>query len=210
MGELVPPPTLLCSVLLPSRGRVAGLRKAVESIFRAVSQPLRVEVIIRVDNDDEESIIAARCLEARWSPEWPIRVVVGSRILGWKTLNLLYTEMAFLAKGQWLWIFNDDCYVESGTWDDRLAEIPTTGFIVQAQGDRNGQSLYEFHEGGPFPLVPNQSWYTYERQAIGDPADIWLDYVLRKQMGWATRFLDGVIVHHERASDPELQEHRRL
>jgi hypothetical protein len=164
------------------------------------------EILVRMDNDDTSVV-----------PILPpnARVIWGDRLKGYKTLNLIYTELAAIAKGKWLWIYNDDCYVQGVGWDTCLAEIPTEGFIVQPETDQNGGSAYTRTEGGPFPIVPNGSWAWHDNPierhwAIGDPVDTWLDDVLRKQRWWKTAWLAGITNVHERPSDEELARHRAL
>ena len=43
------------SVLLPSRKRLVGLQKAIDSLAETVSDKRNVEVIVKLDHDDTES-----------------------------------------------------------------------------------------------------------------------------------------------------------
>jgi hypothetical protein len=196
---------MLCSVLLPSRARPEGLLRAVRSLYDCAADPTSFEILVRLDDDDLMIV-----------PVLPpnARVIWGDRLRGYRTLNLVYSELASVARGDWVWIFNDDCYVTGERWDEKLAGIGD-GFIVQPEIDQNGGSSYHRHEGGPFPCVPNNSWAWHadplqRHWAIGDPVDIWLDDVLRKQRGWKTAWLPGITIVHERPSDEELAKHRAL
>lgn len=198
---------MLCSVLIPTRKRRERLWQSVTSIIGATDDWTRVEIITRVDIDDWGGY------EKMWrdNDRVNVHVLPGSRLNGFKSLHVMYQEMAEVARGKYLLIWNDDAVMEGDTgWDTKLAAIPDGDFIIQCGIMGNGGSTYHNVEGAPFPIVRNRAWYTYETQCLGDPVDVWLDDVLRKQRGFTTKFLEGVRFQHNRDDDAALAEHRRL
>lgn len=197
--------TKLCSVLIPTRARPDRLRRAVESISDTVTDPMRVEVILRVDHDDPH-LDAALAL----SFDGTITTKVGDRRQGYASMHEFYDELAGAAAGRWIFIMNDDAFVIGKGWDEDLAKVPIDGVIVQPEIYQLGESLYPFCEGGAFPMVPNGCWHYYGWQGLRDPVDTQLDQLLRVQHGWRTAFLPGMCVVHERDPDHVLAEHRRM
>lgn len=222
----------LCSILIPSRRRLRGLRKTLDSIAAATHDPNAIEVLIRFDHDDTDWILDGGenpdaalgrdgshklydGVEDRWA-RWPfeIEVNVGSRMRGFASLNVMYQELSEIAAGDFIFILNDDAHIATmspdGTkWDRKLADFPPNGdYLIHFERVWNNQCHYDFVEGGPFPIVRNRGWYTYETQCLGDPVDTWLDKILVHQRGWTSAFLTGCQVFHDRNED-EIKEHRK-
>lgn len=203
---------MLCSVLIPSRGRPDRLRRTLQSI-RDTSSATDVEILVRLDDDDRPSLDSVDQLIR----EHRALVLVGSRRRGYDSLGEFYGELAQVARGEWIWIMNDDAHVTgptadtSGTWDADLRTIPTTGKIVQPECYQLNQSKYWSSEGGAFPIVPNRCWERLGEVLFGGPSwDTWLDQMLRARNGWTTRFLPGISVVHERDGDDVLARHREI
>ena len=139
-----------------------------------------------------------------------VRVVVGPRLKGYMSLSGFYDELTAIATSPWIWIGNDDAYIDGHGWDEQLAATPTNGFIVQPELYRWNASGYRWCEGGAFPAVPNQSWRLFGHEAIGTPINTWFDVVLRRQNGWKTHFLKGITAVHLRDTETQLVEHRKI
>jgi hypothetical protein len=194
----------ICSILIPSRARPAGLWRAVRAA-QATAKLGAPEILARLDDDDDATLAIASALEADG-----VRVVVGPRLKGYLSLSGFYDELAAIATSPWIWIGNDDAYIDGHGWDEQLAATPTNGFIVQPELYRWNTSGYQWCEGGAFPAVPNQSWRLFGHEAIGTPIDTWFDVVLRRQNGWKTHFLKGVTAVHLRDTETQLVEHRKI
>lgn len=192
---------MLISVLIPSRARPERLQKTLESLWATVDDPSRVEVLVRFDLDD----VAASPANMTNLLHLPYKVMWGHRMRGYASLNLMYTELAEVAQGKYVMIMNDDCTFETKGWDTALAAIEDGNNIIQFD-----TLEYGCYEGGPFPIVHNQEWKKFGMPAIADPADTQLDYLLRKQNGYTTRWLMGYYLKHDRDNDELLAEHRKL
>ena len=107
----------LVSILIPSRGRPEYLKHAVASCFETVDDRKNVEVLIRCDEDDKETIDVAIRLQQFFGLSW----YCGPRKLGYLSLPEYFNSLLPQAKGDWLILFNDDaCFTQKG-WDTALA-----------------------------------------------------------------------------------------
>ena len=194
-----------CAVLIPSRARPDRLHKTMQSIFASVKDVNNIEVILRFDDDDSDTIL--RLEEFQQYPE--TTVMIGPRKTGWASLNLFYEEMAAVAKSKWIWIMNDDAVFEGNDWDEKLAQVPTEGYLVQPEIYQLGRSRYQNAHGGAFPCMPNLCWKKWI-EIIPDPIDTKIDEILRVENGWQSHFLSGIGVVHDRDNDEELAMHRQL
>lgn len=192
---------MLVSILLPTRKRVDRLIKSVNSFYATARIKDRFDIHLKIDDDDDET----QSVEFN-GPK--VIKHVSPRGNGWKDFNLWIGDMASQADGEWVWMWNDDCIIETENWDDMLKEVPTHGYIVQPRTHRLGHSCYVNHEGGPFPVVPNQCWKYFGAEKFPDPPDTGIDNLLRLENGWKTWFID-VAFHHDRDDDTQLEKHRK-
>lgn len=196
---------MIVSFLCPSRARPQRLAKTIDSIFDTATVPGDVEVLVKLDDDDP--------MLAEYQPvvgRSGVKAVTSPRENGYSSLAKFYTELAQRARGEWIWIMNDDAYLVGEGWDVQLAALPTDGIIVQPQIYQLGLGAYPECEGGAFPVVPRVVWERFGHAAAQEPIDTWLDQLLRFEHGWTTRFLAGITVVHDRDRDEVLAEHRRL
>ena len=97
------------SVFLNSRGRPQLLENAINSIYNNCSYANSIEMLVRVDRDDKETI---HTLNQQEHPN--LNYFVGDRP------NNLQAELNQLAKqsvGDWLFVFNDDVQMLTQNWD---------------------------------------------------------------------------------------------
>ena len=194
---------MICSILLPTRGRPERLKECVRSLASCGSTG-EFDVLFAVDDDDMESARAASYM----SDLLPNFTVFQSpRGRGWHDLNLRYSYLADQSAAQWVWMMNDDCLVSGGDWVSLLKNYPTTGFIIHPEFHRLGKSVYQRDETGAFPIVPNQCWKMFGFETIGDPPDKFLNEICRDR-GWRTGFLDGIEISHQRIADDTLPAER--
>ena len=104
------------SILLPTRGRVEGLRRALHSMAATARRPERLEVLLGVDSDDVETLNYV--MDGK-SP-LPVHLVAGPRQA---TLGMLWNAMAGSATGGIIQWMADDFVIEGRFWDDDLRAI---------------------------------------------------------------------------------------
>jgi hypothetical protein len=200
---------MTCSFLIPSRGRYDRLEHSIASI-RANSKDS--EILVRLDDCDPGAGAFAVA-----HPE--LRVIIGPRqigeLYGYGALHLMYDELAQDATGAWLWMWNDDCFleVEEGVdWEAQLRSFYTPA-IVHPQWHQLGGSGYQWDMRSAFPCVPSSQW-SIEDWGEGMPEgwssgmDGWLIH-RGKSRGWKPQFLDGVTNNHQRDTPEQLIEHRK-
>ena len=188
--------------MIPSRKRVSKLLATLAQLTASESGT-DYEVLIRIDEDDSESVKAKDALEEFWNTH----VTVGPR-LGYAALDLgYYSGMEEIAKSPWVWIAGDDMLVY-GDWLGELRKVPLTGFIVQPEISRLGGSTYPRAEAQAFPIFPRFCWKKYHHE-FPRPFDTQGDRLLKKN-GWKTWFLEGVTMWHDRPSEAEIREHRKM
>ena len=209
--------SIICSILIPSRGRPERLKKTIRSV-RDTDPDGNSEILVRFDDDDTASLAIKAELEASG-----VIVLVGPRRCGYPSIGEFYAELAQNAAAPWIWIMNDDAHIRHVTdspnqpdgtgvpWAKQLLQLPLTGVIAQPECYQLGGSKYWGSNGGAFPLVPNGCWSRLGASFLaGAAVDTWLDQLLRVTHGWRSHFLAGVAVVHERDSDDVLAQHRRV
>lgn len=115
----------LISILLPSRGRPDQLNDLLESIYSTVAHKRFIEVIVRLDRDDNSDY---------WNKiTHPVTFLRGERRL----LSELWNECATEASGEILMHCGDDIRFRTPGWDmqvrEAFAAVPDR--IVLVQGD---------------------------------------------------------------------------
>lgn len=123
----------LVSFLLPSRTQpgkahtAATLLKSLESITANGTNTNAYEVLIRFDADDTESIDLIPRIHEIFAPTVAkVKIIVGPR-RGYEGLHCYYNELAAIATGELLFLWNDDleiCPVRSpSAVPDGLLEV---------------------------------------------------------------------------------------
>lgn len=115
---------MLCSFLLPSRGRPDGLLAAIRSINDTATRLDSVELLVKFDKDDDVSL--SRMAELKDAANFRVRFIVHDRLGGYVHLHIFVSQMAEMSMGRWLWLFNDDATVGTKGWDDRLWSLDKT------------------------------------------------------------------------------------
>lgn len=197
--------TPVCSILIPTRGRVERLTKTIAS-FMATASQCDYEILLRVDSDDADLFRYFELLKTHQN----IRILEGSRGRGWPDNHLFFTELAKIAVAPWCWNFNDDATVEGQGWVEQLKAIPTIGTIVQPETHKLNTSVYHNNQSGPFPIVPTRVWEKFGYMTCPFPQDTALDQILRVNNRWETVYLKGITVWHERDNDSRLMDVRKI
>jgi len=113
----------LVSVLLPSRGRPAGLFNAVSSLIARCDNPESIEILIRLDDDDTESQRAVEYMSGVFGDTTSIRAIIGPRGDGYIALHKFVEELCAVAHGDFLLLFNDDVLMDTNGWDTELGRF---------------------------------------------------------------------------------------
>lgn len=109
----------LVSILIPTRKRKVLLFQTMEFLWN-LSLGKSLEFILRIDDDDTDTLHAVERLDKRVS----CKALVGPRGRGYLDIHLYLDQMARVAEGLWLLIYGDDCEMATYGWDQNLAIIP--------------------------------------------------------------------------------------
>ena len=153
----------LVSVLIKSRNRPEQLANCVQSILDTVDDMSRIEIILRIDNDDYNTWSKIDLIpDMVGDKHVPLRILKGPRFGGyvdiWKMDNQLHDE----AVGEFQFHINDDAVVESKGWDSVIAEYVGHVCILKPSylmHDNHGNTLTgeDFpHQENIFPVIHSE------------------------------------------------------
>lgn len=111
----------LVSILIPTRGRPAHLRQAIDSVHSLARNKTHLEYVFRCDTDDTETIATVDWL----CSILPCKKIVKPRGNGYHDMHHMVNDMATIAEGDWLFLFNDDARFKMQDWDQLLLTIGT-------------------------------------------------------------------------------------
>jgi hypothetical protein len=101
----------VCSVLIATRGRVAKLEETIGAFFEMAREPDKVEMIVRVHDDDPETLEWSRKRDQH------IRVVIGDTEQGYGSIDHFTNCMAAVSNGDWLFPSSDEFKMLTQDWD---------------------------------------------------------------------------------------------
>jgi hypothetical protein len=164
-------PGPLISVIFPSRGRPTALERAVRSCLEKAQDPRRLEFCLKADDDDAATQERALQLQAGGLP---VQVLVSPRGAGYWDMHLWLDALAKLAKGDWLFVFNDDAEMVEQGWDQKLYDgVPLHGY----PGVQDVCLIVPWGDPGFFFL--RRRTYELLGHVSGDPcADTWIAAVM--------------------------------
>lgn len=150
----------MISVLLPTRKRLDLLQKSVDSLAKnAVGE---FEIMIRIDDDDEVSLS---------TPDNVLVTVIKAPRVGWGKNHEMYNELASMASGDWMMLWNDDFQMLTPRWDE---------IIERSINSTNGIVAIEFSkELNIAPVVSRKYYETIGHMAKDPHVDTWIQYVSR-------------------------------
>lgn len=190
----------LISILLPARGRPQQLRKSLDSLISLAYRPRDIEFLVKVDEDDVETLRTAEDIgRVMISMGIQFQLCVGPRGRGYYDIHLWLNEMIKISKGDWLFSWSDDVYMQTQGWDGFLISPNVGGNPV---GLRDGIFMYMIAN----PARPqNHEFFALRREvfdvlghvSLDCHADTWLGSVMK--IIERSAFVD-IQVHHDNDS----------
>jgi glycosyltransferase involved in cell wall biosynthesis len=181
----------LVTILMPTINPIDWLRLALDSIKNTASDYSQVEVLLRVDDDNQSRIDDLPKLVA----DYGIKYVIGPRYRGYHDMHQFVSDLLTKATGDWVWLFDDDAWI-NGKWQEQLALIPCNplaGPIVKVEKYCLGPSEYR-NDAGPVGLIIPR--ITAKALKIHSPVDqVWHNQLMA--MNWKIHFLEGASYCHE-------------
>lgn len=176
----------LVSILIISRNRFDSLLEATDSIVKNTKDLKRVEIVLRFDEDDDNSLSRLKELP---QDKIDINIIIGKR-WGYEKLYEYVNEICKKAKGEFLAWFNDDCVIESKNWDDIIAEY--TNKIVCLDPNHKGTG-----SGNIFPIISKKVFEILGHWALSQQVDTW-QMVVGNKSGISIKRNDLVFIHNRK------------
>lgn len=176
----------LASILIPTRNRFDSLLKAVNSIIEKTNKLDRIEILIRFDEDDENSLSRVEELP---TDKVSINIITGKRHK-YEFLHKYVNEMCAETKGEFIVWFNDDCIIETQGWDNIIAEY--TGKIVCFYPNNKGTG-----SGNIFPIISRKIYEIIGHFSQSQQVDTW-QAVVGKRAGIEVKLDKMVFIHNRK------------
>lgn len=192
----------LITVMIPTRKRVGKLIATLDQLTASATSR-SYEVVVRIDEDDHETIAAIQKIESHPLTE----ARIGPRF-GYARLDSCYfAGMEDRSRTEWVWVGGDDMLVY-GDWITELRKVPKTGFIVQPEISKLRTSVYPRAVGQAFPIFPRFCWKQFASEFPRPFDSVGSELLIAN--GWKTWFLEGVTMWHDREPDEVIAEHRKM
>jgi len=104
------------------------LKRALESLYSKCSKPEAIEVILRIDEDDLETIDFVKTLSYS-----NLKTIIGDRLGGYASIHLFTNEMCKIAQGKLIFCYSDDSEMLTDNWDNYLYPYLNTICILKLQ-----------------------------------------------------------------------------
>ena len=151
----------LVSILLPSRKRFDALLKSVKSLYDKAGNPESIELLLRFDEDDLESITRIKEIDEITTN---YQYIIGQRYGGYFSLDKFVNELCKISQGDFLLLWNDDALMMNYNWDGVISLYE--GETVCLQMDNN-------HFPYIFPII-SRDIYEALGYFSGFPCDTWI------------------------------------
>lgn len=167
----------LASIILPTRGRVKWFLECVDSMWSLAKDQHRLELVVKADWDDKETIQTALNL----STKIPVRLMITPRGKGYMELHQMVNELSALARGDWLFIWNDDARMLTQDWDEVLAEADPSK-VPGWKGSQDvclfAPTVVEREASWEFPILRRKVFQILGRFSMTYSNDSWIYWVM--------------------------------
>lgn len=180
------------SIMLPTRGRIEGLTTIVGQLDENCADPSRVELLLKLDMDDEEVV---KFVIKNLRPRFQVNAIVSDRRRGFDDLNCYMDELYQISRGDLLVFMTDDQYCETPNWDAIIA--PYASNPLQALNPQHRDV------GGYLSPILHRHLADLAGHTGKMPADVFWEFVHDRVLGGIFLQLDGhaaplVVFRHER------------
>lgn len=162
--------TKLVSIILPSRKRPHRLLNSLDSLYATANNPEDLEVVIRFDDDDPESLEVMPVLRSMGA-----KVLVGSRYKGYASLHVFTNECAEECVGKWFFLWGDDAIMTTKGWDDVIRATKYKLCIIKF----NDKFLPGPGGFSCFPIIPRLWFEILGHVSLQSACDVWIEEARR-------------------------------
>lgn len=173
------------SFLLPSRKRVEACKSSIEALWITASDKTSFEVLLAFDDDDTESrdAVVSFCDQIGVAYK-----VITSERHGYKNLHMYYNALCEIASGETLWLWNDDAFMKTESWDVVLRAHSDNVHVLDFKNNH-----YPFI----FPLVPAKYIKTMGHFSLQAHNDTWIEVIFRFNLG-LVKMVEDIYIEHAR------------
>ncbi len=191
------------SVLIPTRQRVRLLAGAIDSVFALAGSPERIEVLLRVDDDDAQTQTYA----GEIGSVYPVKCLVAPRGDGYRAAHTWINDLCAAAIGDWLFVFNDDARILTPGWDDVVRAIRKETLGVEDDVLLVIPRVYHRPHSHEFFLVRRKVYEVLGHLALDPHVDTWIITIMVMLQRAFTCHVD--LCHYtDRMADAVAQERR--
>lgn len=159
------------SILLPTRGRGELAFSSLQSLVTHADQPEKIEFLIALDNDDQESqqYFVENILP--WFDEKNLDLTVYTTPrYGYVGLHNYNNFLAARCSGNWVVFWNDDAVMQSNGWDTEILK----------HNGRFELLAFDTHHAHPysiFPILPRDWLILFEKLSDHQQNDAWVSQI---------------------------------
>ena len=182
----------IISLLIPTRNRTKSLRRLFDSIKETCNSTGNLEVLLRIDEDDIETIRFIE--EYSKNSKLLIRTVIGKRGKGYVDMHKKMNELCQISNGKFLFFFADDVQFMTRNWDEKILATYNSMYSDNIFWIRTSH----MEEGNPWAtfFVITRDWYNVTGHfGTCYHQDTEFNYVA-KHVGREIFIKDIVVVHH--------------
>lgn len=156
----------MISVLLPSRGRPESLRASVGSLLDLAADMSAAEILVAMDPDDAPTLESGMWSTPAWPEDAVVRPWVAPERYGYAQIHRYYNQLATMASGDWLLLWNDDATMRTAGWDKVIGgQEPGVLWLASNQGP-----YY-------FPAWPRAWSDAWGHVSLSPNVDVWVSEV---------------------------------
>ena len=162
------------SIILPTRGRTNGaLQASIESLLKNADDPSRIEIMLGVDDDDQESIDWVNNDASDFVKPYGCACKAKVfRPLGYEQLNVYVNLLCHASSGSWLFLWNDDALMQTKGWDTVVRSYDGQFKCLAPQDNHD-------HPFAIFPLIPADWFVLCDAWSINAQNDTWVSVIAR-------------------------------
>lgn len=192
----------MISMLLPTRGRMELCLDCINKSNKIANNIDNIEWLLRVDDDDKES----QEIFAQNKPN-NAYITIGERYNGYIDFYKYVNEIAKKARGNILWLWNDDVYHLCSNWDKIITEEYNEGEVA----------VYQLSTGTQFPAISIFVYQILGHFSLCCACDSYIEYVtmglgISKKLPLMVRHYQGEIIDEtwEEEKEHKRQQHKEF
>lgn len=160
----------MISILLPTRSRVELLHKVIHNLYETCDNEENYEILIKVDDDDIDTV---EYLEEYYKDHEGIRWIVTSCGRGYPDMHKWINDLCEIAKGQLLFLYNDDCVMETKGWDTKMLKYKNKVAVLKTN------TKDQFRESNLFPVLNKKIYDLWGHFSLSPHNDTWVELISR-------------------------------